>query len=59
MYCRKMFASYLIKSGIDANTVDMLQGRCPSSILLRHYQVPDLSLKDRVLTALHELENYL
>jgi hypothetical protein len=32
--CRKIFASHLIKSGLDSNTVDMLQGRYPQSILV-------------------------
>ena len=55
-YCRKLFASHLIKSGIDSNTVEMLQGRCSQSILLRHYQTPSQDLKDRVLEALHKLK---
>jgi intergrase/recombinase len=53
--CRKIFASHLIKSGLDSNTVDMLQGRCPQLILVRHYQTPDSQLRDRVLDALEEL----
>ena len=39
--CRKIFASWLVQSGIDSITVDMLEGRCPPSVLARHYQVPD------------------
>ena len=55
-YCRKLFDSHLIKSGIDSTTVDMLQGRVGKSVLLRHYQTPDSTLADRVLQALHELK---
>jgi intergrase/recombinase len=55
-YYRKLFASHLIKSGIDSTTVDMLQGRVGKSVLLRHYQTPDSTLADRVLQALHELK---
>jgi intergrase/recombinase len=55
-YCRKLFASHLIKSGIDSTTVDMLQGRVGKSVLVRHYQTPDSTLADRVLQALHELK---
>jgi Archaeal phage integrase len=55
-YCRKLFDSHLIKSGIDSTTVDMLQGRVGKSVLLRHYQTPDSTLADRVLQAVHELK---
>jgi intergrase/recombinase len=57
--CRKIFASHLIKSGIDSNTVDMLSGRCPSSVLVRHYQVPDASLSQKVLAAVSELQKQI
>ena len=53
--CRKVFASWLIQSGIDSTTVDMLQGRCPPNILARHYQSPDSSLCNRVLDAVNAL----
>jgi len=49
--CRKVFASWLIQSGIDSTTVDLLQGRVPQSILVRHYQAPDATLRQRVLSA--------
>lgn len=54
--CRRIFASWLIQSGIDSNTVDMLSGRVPSSVLARHYQTPDLSLGQRVLAAVDKLQ---
>lgn len=37
----------------------MLQGRCPQSILVRHYQTPDSQLRDRVLDALEELRKQI
>ena len=57
--CRKIFASHLIKSAIDANTVDMLSGRCPPSVLARHYQVPSQDLKNRVLDAITDLQQQI
>jgi hypothetical protein len=55
--CRKIFASWLInKSGIDSTTVDMLQGRCPQSVLVRHYQTPESNLSSRVLDSLYRLQ---
>ena len=54
--CRKIFASWLIKEGIDSNTVDMLQGRCLPSVLARHYQVPSQNLRDKVLEAVTALQ---
>ena len=57
--CRKIFASWLIKSGIDSNTTDILQGRCPSSVLVRHYQSPSSDLKDKVLSALASLQKQI
>jgi hypothetical protein len=54
--CRKIFASWLInKSGIDSTTVDMLQGRCPQSVLVRHYQTPESNLSSRILDSLDSL----
>jgi hypothetical protein len=50
-YTRKVFASWLIKEGIDSNTVDVFSGRCPQSVLKRHYKTPDASLKDKLLDA--------
>jgi intergrase/recombinase len=58
--CRKVFASWLInKEGIDSTTVDMLQGRCPSTVLARHYQSPSTDLRDRVLAATSKLQKII
>jgi hypothetical protein len=57
--CRKIFASWLRKSGIQSELVDLLQGRVPPSVLARHYLVPDHYFKDDVLEALKQLEQRL
>ena len=54
--CRKVFASWLRKEGIQPEVVDLLQGRVSQSVLTRHYLVPQNSLKDQVLEALERLQ---
>ena len=53
---RKIFASWLHKSGIPDITIDMLQGRVPKSVLAQHYVRPDATLRQRVLDAVSQLE---
>ncbi|MGH9926403.1 MAG: integrase [Nitrososphaeraceae archaeon] len=54
--CRKLFASYLRQTaGIQPEVVDLLQGRVSTSILTRHYLVPDNSLRQGVLSAVDKL----
>jgi hypothetical protein len=57
--CRKIFASWLRKSRIQSEFVDLLQGRVPPSVLARHYLVPDQYFKEDVLKALKQLEQRL
>jgi intergrase/recombinase len=57
--CRKIFASWLRKAGIEPEVVDMLQGRVPPSVLTRHYLVPDKYLKEDLLKVLKQLEQRL
>jgi integrase len=54
--CRKIFASWLYKSGIPDMTIDMLQGRVSQSVLAQHYIRPDSTLRQRVLDAVSQLE---
>jgi intergrase/recombinase len=55
--CRKVFASWLHEeAAIPDITIDMLQGRCPQSVLAQHYIVPNASLRDRVLDAVTRLK---
>jgi integrase-like protein len=55
-FCRKIFATWLYRSGISEATINMLQGRCPPSILHQHYLASaDSSLREDVLTAVEKL----
>lgn len=59
-YCRKIYASWLRqKAGIESEIVDLLQGRVPKSVFVRHYLTPSLDYKDRVLQALNELRQHI
>jgi hypothetical protein len=40
-YCRKIFSTHLRMSGIEAEIVDLLQGRIPNQLFVRHYFRPD------------------
>jgi intergrase/recombinase len=40
-YCRKVFATYLRKNGIETELIDLLQGRTPVSVFAKHYYRPD------------------
>jgi intergrase/recombinase len=50
---RKLFATTLRESGISEEVIDLLEGRIPQSIFLRHYYKPDLlrSIREKVLEA--------
>ncbi len=39
-FCRKIFANHLLQSGIQAEAVDLLQGRVAQSVLVKLYLVP-------------------
>jgi intergrase/recombinase len=57
-YCRKVFATLLRNEGIKSEIIDLLQGRIPNSVFVRHYYSPDLSKFNTVrekLTKLHRL----
>jgi intergrase/recombinase len=42
-YCRKIYSSYLQQySGIESRIIDLLQGRMPNTVFVRHYFRPDL-----------------
>lgn len=58
-YCRKIYASWLHKSGISESLIDMLQGRIGKNIFLRHYLTPSSSYKTEVLKALEKLQRQL
>ena len=36
-YCRKIFATFMRNKGVQSEIVDLLQGRIPKSVFVRHY----------------------
>ncbi len=58
-YCRKVFATYMRKI-VDAELVDLLQGRVPTSVFAKHYNRPNNREElERVRAALPELRKVL
>jgi hypothetical protein len=56
--CRKIFATFLRNQGVEQEMIDLLQGRIPKSVFVRHYYRPDMSKFDDIrekLTKLHEI----
>ena len=47
-YCRKVFATFLRNAGIESELIDLLQGRIPNSVFVRHYYRPDSSKFDEI-----------
>ncbi|TVP40187.1 integrase [Candidatus Nitrosocosmicus arcticus] len=59
-YCRKVFATFLRNEGVEAEIIDLLQGRIPNSIFLRHYYRPPLdkfNQLSKLLDKLYDLIN--
>jgi len=57
---RDYFGSYMVRHGLIREEVDLLQGRIPPSIFIRHYWSPSFKeLRDRTLDALKQLEQSL
>lgn len=54
-YCRKIFATYLRNNGIEQEIIDLLQGRIPKSIFVRHYYRPDLVRFEKIRELLDTL----
>ena len=55
---RDFFGTYLLQHGILEQEINLLQGRIPPSIFVKHYWSPKLSeLRDRIFKALAELEH--
>lgn len=40
-YCRQIFATKLKQNGIEQEIIDLLQGRLPQNVFLRHYYRPN------------------
>jgi intergrase/recombinase len=60
-YCRKIFATYLRDNGIESEIIDLLQGRIPKSMFLRHYYRPDINeiVTKKIRPVLDELRKEL
>jgi intergrase/recombinase len=56
-YWRKIFATFMRNNGIEQEIIDLLQGRIPKSVFVRHYYKPDLSRFEKVRTLLDNLYN--
>jgi intergrase/recombinase len=57
---RDYFGTFILRQGILREEQDLLCGRIPPSIFIRHYWSPSFKeLKDRVLSALTQLEQTL
>lgn len=46
-------------NGIEQEIIDLLQGRIPKSVFVRHYYKPDLSRFEKVRSLLDNLYNKL
>jgi intergrase/recombinase len=62
LFCRKIFATYLRIQGIEQEVIDLLQGRIPRNIFLRHYFRPNFPKENqkviKSLENLHEETGY-
>jgi intergrase/recombinase len=57
---RDFYGSFMVRHNLIKEEVDLLQGRIPPSIFLRHYWSPSFKeLRDRTLKAISELEQTL
>jgi intergrase/recombinase len=54
---RDYFGTFLLQHGILEPEINLLQGRIPPSIFIKHYWSPKLSeLRDRIFKALEGLD---
>jgi intergrase/recombinase len=57
---RKIYATYLRQRGVEVELIDLLQGRIPNNIFLRHYYRPELKhIIDKVRPLISELRTTL
>lgn len=49
-FCRKIFATFLRTQGIEQEIIDLLQGRLPRSVFVRHYFRPNFEEQNRNVT---------
>ena len=59
-YCRKIFATFMRNNGVQSEIVDLLQGRIPKSVFVRHYYLLTKDYnKDVVSPLLYELHKVI
>ncbi len=57
-YCRQIYATYLRNCGINKEIIDLLQGRIPNDVFLRHYYRPDFKQEcEKVRACLEKLHS--
>jgi intergrase/recombinase len=57
---RDFYGSFMVRHNLIKEEVDLLQGRIPPSIFIRHYWSPSFKeLRDRTMEALRQLEQTL
>jgi intergrase/recombinase len=42
-FCRKIYATFLRTQGIEQEIIDLLQGRIPRNVFVRHYYRPNFA----------------
>jgi intergrase/recombinase len=58
-FCRKIFATFLRNERIEPELIDMLQGRIPDSVFVRHYYRPSVERFDEIGLKLNKLYNMM
>jgi intergrase/recombinase len=55
LFCRKIFATFLRIDGVEQEIIDLLQGRIPRNVFIRHYFRPTFARETEKITI--SLEN--
>ncbi|MGD9534526.1 MAG: integrase [Candidatus Nitrosocosmicus sp.] len=58
-FCRKIFATFLRNEGVELELIDLLQGRIPDSVFVRHYYRPAMSRFDEIRVRLCKLHKMM
>jgi intergrase/recombinase len=57
-YCRRIFATHLRNQGVEPEIIDLLQGRIPKSVFVRHYFTPNFN-RSRIVGSIKSLRDLL
>ena len=59
-YCRKIYATFMRNNGVQSEIVDLLQGRIPKSVFVRHYYLLTKDYnKDVISPLLYKLYDFI